>query len=181
LLTNEVSYACGPWADTPRWERNTEPDGRADKRAVVRELGRSVPALVALGLRFQEAVAHRVGINATDLKCLNILRELGSATAGELADRTGLTTGAVTRMIDRLVRAGYVRRHHDTTDRRRVIVSPEPEPLAELAGIYDGMNTAWTELLTSYPADKLEFLLDVLRRLREVAHNETDRVRRTMG
>jgi DNA-binding MarR family transcriptional regulator len=156
-------------------------DELADKRAVVRELGRTAPALVAQSQRFQEAVAQRIGINPTDLKCLNILRELGSATAGELAGRIGLTTGAITRMIDRLVRAGYVRRHHDTTDRRRVIVSPEPEPLAELAGLYGAMHAAWTELLTTYPADKLEFLLDVFRRMREVAHSETDRMRKAAG
>src|SRR5271169_2979874 len=69
-----------------------------------------------------QAAADRVGVNATDLNCLNILSFSGQLTAGELARATGLTTASITGVIDRLEEAGFVRRERDTKDRRRVVV-----------------------------------------------------------
>ena len=69
-----------------------------------------------------QAAADRIGINATDLNCLNILSFSGQLTAGELARATGLTTASITGVIDRLEEAGFVRRERDTRDRRRVVV-----------------------------------------------------------
>src|SRR3954471_4690678 len=71
---------------------------------------------------FSEAVAERLGIASSDVECLEVLVTSGPATAGQLADVTGLSTGAVTRMVDRLEQSGYVRRRSDPADRRRVIV-----------------------------------------------------------
>src|SRR5579862_3079248 len=80
--------------------------------------------LSAATILFHQAVADRLGMNITDHKCADILARTGPITAGELARRTGLTTGAITGVIDRLEKAGFVRRVRDENDRRRVIVEP---------------------------------------------------------
>src|SRR5437868_15519034 len=80
-----------------------------------------------LSIMFRELIAKRFGVSATDLECVDFLIEQGSATAGELARLTGLTTGAVTGVIRRLTNAGVVTAQPDPTDRRRVIVTPVPE------------------------------------------------------
>src|SRR6185295_6821014 len=73
---------------------------------------------------FQQAIADRLGLNTTDLMCLSFLSDTEPLTAGQLAEATGLTTGSVTVMIDRLEKAGYAQREKDPTDRRRVLVRP---------------------------------------------------------
>src|SRR5215475_3385475 len=73
------------------------------------------------------AAADRIGINVTDLNCLNILTLRGHMTAGELARATGLTTASITGVVDRLEEGGFVRREKDPHDRRRVIIRPSPE------------------------------------------------------
>jgi DNA-binding MarR family transcriptional regulator len=84
-------------------------------------------------LPVDRAVADRVGLHVTDLRCLNLLANAGPLTAGELGQQLGLgTTGAVTPMVDRLERAGYLRRQPDPRDCRRVIIQPVPEQLAAI-------------------------------------------------
>ena len=83
-------------------------------------LGRELSAAVVL---FHEAIAGRLGLTAADHKALDIVDRHGPLTASELADQTGLTRAAVTALVDRLERAGYVRRGNDPGDRRRVMVS----------------------------------------------------------
>src|SRR5918997_2875361 len=82
--------------------------------------------LIAEVVLFNQAVADRLGMNPTDLQCLNMLLEAGPVAAGRLAEETGLTTGAVTGVIDRLERAGYAWRERDPKDKRRVAVHPPP-------------------------------------------------------
>src|SRR4051812_39465439 len=73
---------------------------------------------------FHSAIAEQIGIGATEEKTLFILSGAGPLTAGEIAQKTGLTTASVTSLIDRLENKGFVRRLHDTKDRRRIIVEP---------------------------------------------------------
>src|SRR5918994_2391650 len=75
-------------------------------------------------IMFHQAVADELGLNITDHKCLDLIHRFGSMPAGRLAELTGLTTGAVTGIIDRLEKAGYARRANDPNDRRRTIVEP---------------------------------------------------------
>jgi DNA-binding MarR family transcriptional regulator len=75
---------------------------------------------------FDEAVSQRLGVNRTDLRCLDLLEQHGPMTAGALAEASGLTSGAVTFVLDRLERAGFLRRRRDPSDRRRVVVELEP-------------------------------------------------------
>src|SRR5580692_1403337 len=75
---------------------------------------------------FHEAVASHLGMSAAEWKCLGLLREHGSSSSSRLAELSGFTTGAITGIVDRLERTGYVRREPHPTDRRSVIVQPQP-------------------------------------------------------
>src|SRR4051794_9372852 len=77
---------------------------------------------------FHSAIADRLGVGVTDVKCYSILRQTGPITAGDLAERVGLTTGAITGVIDRLEQAGLVRRVRDPNDRRRVVLEVLSNP-----------------------------------------------------
>jgi DNA-binding MarR family transcriptional regulator len=84
-----------------------------------------------------DLVATRVGINCTDLECLDLLQLAGPTTAGRVAAHSGLTTGATTAMIDRLERAGYVRRQRDPKDRRVVVVEVQHQCIPHIASLYE--------------------------------------------
>src|SRR5437660_12760577 len=123
------------------------------------DLARSAQRAATDGILFHQAVADRLGLHVSDLRCLNILLEAGSIPAGEIGERTGLTTGAVTRMVDRLERAGYVRREPDPADRRRVMVSPVAERMATIAPMYAGMAEAWATAMSDYDDEQLALIL----------------------
>src|ERR1700756_340563 len=92
------------------------------------------------------AAADRIGINVTDLNCLNILTLRGHMTAGELARATGLTTASITGVLDRLEDGGFVRREKDPKDRRRVIVTLSPGPgLREIEPTFGPLVRAWRD------------------------------------
>src|SRR5277367_3725957 len=116
-----------------------------------------------LGVLFSQAAAERLGLNSTDLECLGVIAS-GSATAGELAQATGLTTGAITGVIDRLERAGYARREHDPADRRKVRVRADPDGLQKVAPIFEPMRRASAEVLERYNDAELALILDFLTR-----------------
>src|SRR4028118_2100776 len=109
--------------------------------------------LIAEVVLFNQAVADRLGMNPTDLQCLNILSETGPVAAGQLAQETGLTTGAVTGVIDRLERAGYAWRERDPKDKRRVIVHPLPERAGhEIGPLYASLGRAFAGRGSRYGA-----------------------------
>lgn len=124
---------------------------------------------------FHNAVSARAGLNVTDFNCVNLLSMEGPLTAGEIAQRTGLTRGgAVTTMIDRLEAAGYVRRERDTADRRRVLVQVVPEKVfPNIVPLFDGFNAAWGELLDGYGDEELSLLLTYLNRTNDLLHSVT--------
>ncbi|HLH88939.1 MAG TPA: MarR family transcriptional regulator [Xanthobacteraceae bacterium] len=115
------------------------------------------------GVLFSQAAAERLGLNSTDLECLGVIAS-GPATAGELAQATGLTTGAITGVIDRLERAGYARREHDRVDRRKVRVRAQAEALAKTGPIFEPMRRASAEVLSRYSDAELALILDFLTR-----------------
>jgi DNA-binding MarR family transcriptional regulator len=110
---------------------------------------------------YDELVAARLGINRTDLRCLDLLHETGTLTAGQLAQGSGLTSGAATRMLDRLERVGYVRRLSDSSDRRRVLVELTPRARKLAAELYGSFEGARSELWRYRPED-LALLRDFL-------------------
>jgi DNA-binding MarR family transcriptional regulator len=116
-----------------------------------------------------QAIADRIGLPTTDLRCLNIIRQSGHTTPGQLAAATGLTTGAITRMIDRLFAAGYLQRANDHQDRRRVIITAVPERMAELAPYYEPLGIEFHKVTSGYTNDQLALILGLFDRLHEAS------------
>jgi DNA-binding Lrp family transcriptional regulator len=115
------------------------------------------------------AAADRIGINATDLNCLNILSFSGRMTAGELARATGLTTASITGVVDRLEEAGYVTRERDPHDRRRVVVQVVLERRSRTWPPSSGpMIRDWQEVAAHYSDDELRLIVDFYGRMEEV-------------
>jgi DNA-binding MarR family transcriptional regulator len=137
-----------------------------DQSNLVAELSREVRWLSARSVLFSHLAAERVGLRPTDLEALDILALTGPIPAGRLAALTGLSSGSVTALIDRLEAAGCARREPDPADRRRVIVHPLPwpEPMAAAAQpLYEAMGTGFAELCRQYPDEELALILRFLR------------------
>ena len=117
--------------------------------------------------RYDQAVADALGLNRTDLRCLDILERGGRLTAGQLAEQTGLTTGAVTTVIDRLEAAGHARRVRDTDDRRRVYVELTDDARRLANGFYLEHAALAESLYRRASEAQIEFLLEVTRQGRE--------------
>jgi DNA-binding MarR family transcriptional regulator len=124
---------------------------------------------------FHQAVADAVGLHITDHQCMHFIHRYGAMPAGRLAELTGLTTGAVTGIIDRLEKASYVRRTNDPKDRRRTIVEPVRNKKLErkLERIFIPLHERMHRLLSSYSDSELAFLLDALTRSVELIHEES--------
>jgi len=122
--------------------------------------------------------AERIGINVTDLNCLNIVALTGPMTAGELARQTGLTTASITAVLDRLEQGGFVRRERDPKDRRRVIVSLNPGPgLREIGPTFGPLVRAWRAAAASYSDEELRLLLGFQRRFEDIVRGQLARLR----
>ncbi|MBO0698575.1 MAG: MarR family transcriptional regulator [Zavarzinella sp.] len=132
-------------------------------------------------IMLHQAVADRLGLHPTDHKCADLLCMNGPLTAGELAERTGLTTGAITGVIDRLESAGYVRREADPADRRRVVVQVIPKSLRQVGRLFEPLAAGMAELCARYTDRELATILDFMNRSREVAHREMLRLRGKAG
>lgn len=124
------------------------------------------------------AAADRIGINATDLNCLNILSFSGRMTAGELAKATGLTTASITGVVDRLEAAGFVSRERDPVDRRRVVVTIVIEKAArEVASLFAPMVADWQRLAARYSDDELRLIVGFYDQMEQVIRRHLARLR----
>ncbi|WP_030480676.1 MarR family winged helix-turn-helix transcriptional regulator [Lentzea albidocapillata] len=113
----------------------------------------------ALTVMFHARVAEQMGLSATDEKCLDLaMRADGPLTAGRIADLSGLSTGAVTGVIDRLERAGYVRRVRDPHDRRKVLVEVTPGDLDKLGKPFEKARDSLIEVLGHFDDDELQVI-----------------------
>ena len=128
---------------------------------------------------FDNLAADRLGLNRTDLHCINIIENSGGLTAGQLAKEAGLTTGAVTGVIDRLERAGYARRVADPSDRRRVKLEVTPKFYSRADKIWGPMASDWTSRLGArFTAEELELAIEFLRTTNELSSEHLERLRR---
>jgi DNA-binding MarR family transcriptional regulator len=130
-------------------------------------------------IMFHQAIANILGLHITDHKCLDLIYRFGAMPAGRLAELTGLTTGAVTGIIDRLEKAGYVRRTNDPKDRRRTIVEPTRNKRLErkLELIFTPLHERMYKLLSSYSDSELAFLLDAVNKTLEQTREESKKLR----
>jgi DNA-binding MarR family transcriptional regulator len=136
------------------------------KQELIDELTREVRAGQVAVDQMDEAACRALGINRTDGRCLDVIDREGPVAAGRLAQASGLTTAAVTAVIDRLEKAGYARRVGDPDDRRRVLV--ELTPLArERSELIWGPFSQFGDVLSRYTVEQLELLRDFHRMGRE--------------
>jgi len=126
-----------------------------------------------------QAIADRLGMNRTDAQCMDIISRFGPMTAGELADRVGLTAGAITAVLDRLKRGHWIRRVHDTVDRRRVMISGGQAQHAKMAPIFARLRRSTREVLARYSEEQLDLIADFLRRTAAIAAQHRQRLRRS--
>lgn len=142
-------------------------------------LGRDFIAAVVV---FHELVGRCLGLSATDRKCLDLLSR-GPVTAGEIASFTGLTTGAVTGIIDRLENAGYAERVSDPKDRRRVLVARKKNSRLDelLPAIFGPLGKDMGAVTSKYNQRELQVIADFLAQTREVLLANTARVEKKLG
>jgi DNA-binding MarR family transcriptional regulator len=125
-----------------------------------------------------QVAAERIGINATDLNCLNIVALTGPMTAGELARATGLTTASITGVLDRLEEGGFIRRERDPRDRRRVIVDLKAGPgLREIGSTFGPLVMAWRSTASRYSDDELRLILQFQQQVEQVMRDQLARLR----
>ena len=147
------------------------------KRKLADELISLARAHEAANDAFDEVACQKLGINRTDLRCLNIVDNQGSMTAGRLAELSGLTTAAITSVLDRLERAGYARRVRDQEDRRQVMVELTPL-LAERAGpIWGPLGDEAKAQFARMTVEELQSLTDFFRLGIELNERHVARVR----
>jgi DNA-binding MarR family transcriptional regulator len=129
------------------------------RAALLQELEEAMRRSSAQGAMFAKAVADRAGISASDMDCMDFLNLEGRMTAGRLAELTGLTTGAITGVVDRLEKAGYVRRERDESDRRKVFIAVVPETAARIGRLYVPMQQSMQKVWSRYSEEELRLLL----------------------
>jgi DNA-binding MarR family transcriptional regulator len=134
------------------------------KQALAGRLMLALRRSSAAGVLHGQTIARRVGVNSTDLECLDLILMGGPSTAGEIARHTGLTSGAVTGLIDRLERLGLVERTADPTDRRKVLVRVREDKIGPIAAFYAPLEKAMQGLLASYSKEELKVLIDFSER-----------------
>jgi DNA-binding MarR family transcriptional regulator len=124
-----------------------------------------------------QAVADYLGINRTDARCLEIIERLGGVTAGRLARESGLSTGAVTTVLDRLERSGLARRTSDPEDRRRVVVEMTPVARRANEELSRPFVAAAVEQMLGYSEEELALLREYHRASRALTEAHAERVR----
>lgn len=148
-----------------------------DREGLIDALVQEMPRYISASVRYQIAVADQLGMPLADVHALSALLELGPAGVRTLADLMGMTTGAVTRLVDRLEQGGFVRREPDPTDRRRVVLRVVPERVRDISRYYEPMGDRWQRQVEGYTDAELRFLVEFLRQGREHARVETAQLR----
>ncbi len=130
----------------------------------IESLTREMREFIARAILFNLKVAEEVGLNGTDLQCLNLLNLQGSTTPGELARWSCLTTGGMTVVLDRLERAGYVKREDNPNDRRSSVVRPVRRGMQKLEAIYRSRGEALARAASGYDERELKLILDFFKK-----------------
>jgi DNA-binding MarR family transcriptional regulator len=146
----------------------------------LQDLGRKISTQTVF---LHQAIAQSVGLNATDTKCIDLILSdpHGSMTAGGLSGMTGLTTGAITHILDRLERRQFIERVRDTKDRRKVLIRIRHESLEPLAPKYEEIGKAYMSLAERYGDKELQLICDYMESATEVSKRELAHMIATNG
>jgi DNA-binding MarR family transcriptional regulator len=129
------------------------------RAALLQELENAMRKVSSQGAMFAKIVADRAGISSADMDCIDFVNVEGRMTAGRLAELTGLTTGAITGVVDRLETAGFVRRERDEGDRRKVFIVPVAERMMQMGRPYELVQRAMQKQCEAYSDAELKFLI----------------------
>lgn len=132
------------------------------KQELIEELSQTIQRSGTLTVLHTNAVADRVGLSATEFESMDLITRCQPISAGKLALKCGLTTGAITGIVDRLEKAGFVRRKSDPRDRRRVLLEPikDPEKNKQIHELYQPISEAFEKFVSEYTEEQLQFLVD---------------------
>src|ERR1700676_5237633 len=145
--------------------------GRKRKRELADEIvGRLVRRHSIAIVLFHQAVAERLGLGPTDHKCLDLVRERGAMTGSDLAAITDLTSGAITGVVTRLERAGYLRREPDPHDRRQQILSPVLERMRDVQHAFGPIRNDVAALLERFDTQRLTAIAEFLTSSTDLAY-----------
>jgi DNA-binding MarR family transcriptional regulator len=125
----------------------------------MQELENAMRRVSSQGAMFAKTVADGAGISSADMDCIDFVNVEGRMTAGRLAELTGLTTGAITGVVDRLEKAGFVRRERDETDRRKVFIVPVAERMMEMGRPFELVRRVMQKQCDAYSDAELKFLV----------------------
>jgi DNA-binding MarR family transcriptional regulator len=144
-------------------------DGTSDRSETQRRLGTQGRMLNLAMTSLSHAAAARLGLQAIDQQCVGLLHQAGGMTVGRLAQMAGLTASSITGVVDRLERAGMVRRESDPQDRRRVLVVPVAAP--EARAVFAPMAEQMAKLQADYTVEELELIAGYMERAVEIMHH----------
>ena len=144
---------------------------------LVKRVGIEIRRMGAQSVMKSHVIAERFGLHTTDLECLDLIYLHGRASAGELAQATGLTSGAMTALIDRLEAAGYVVREGDPADRRRRYVRIRPEAIKPIQAVYEPMQAEMFKLWSSFSARELRVIAEFLSRSTDLSVASVEKIR----
>jgi DNA-binding MarR family transcriptional regulator len=137
---------------------------------VAQRITRDLRLLAIHTVAYSHQASSALGLSSTESEVLNLLGLEGSRTAGEVARATGLSSGTVTGVLDRLEERGFIRRERHHTDRRKVVVTADPDALARVGRMFDAHEQTLASVLGEYEAEQLENVAEFLARLTEAAH-----------
>jgi len=132
------------------------PDRNELQESLVPEIRRFIAGTIL----FNQKVADRFGLHLTDMQCLNILDLLGPATPGTLSEWTGLSTGGVTVMLDRMEKAGFIRREPNPADRRSILIEINARKLKKVGPVYAEINAQLDAYLAQMSRADLKCVVD---------------------
>jgi DNA-binding MarR family transcriptional regulator len=150
---------------------------RDQRRTVDRRLLESIRAVLLASDLLDEAFADFVGINRTDLRCMDIVDQRGRVTAGELAREAGLTTGAVTAVVDRMEVAGLLRRASDPADRRKVWIELTPDAQKLAGEVHGPLDQAGEMHLASLSDEQVLTIIGFLEVSRRITMENVEAIR----
>jgi len=127
---------------------------------------------------FRNAMDEWAGLNTTDMECLRLLFQKGTATPTEIAKHTGLTSGATTAMLDRLEKAELIERRPNPNDRRGTLIAPTPSSSEKVASWFESARRAQDELISSYSENELEIIADAFERFVKLWDDERKKVQK---
>ena len=152
-----------------------------DRRALLEQLGDEVRANQRATAIVDEVAVELMGVNRTDGRCLDLLEHRGQMSAGELARASGLSTGAITAVIDRLEHAGYAQRVADPADRRRVLIEPTAKAREAAWELFAPLVELAEPLMARYTDEDLRMLIEFQRLGREIQERHAELLRERLA